>query len=435
MIVGGGFTGLTAAYELSKQSGVSITLIESSDQLGGLAGGFCLLGTMLEKAYHHLFLTDTCILSLVEELGLSERLKWFDSSMGIYRDRRTHPFMTPMDLLRFSPCSLMGRLRVGATAFYLKKQKNWRGLITQRASEWMRRACGASAMATIWTPLLKGKFDEHADAVSMAWLWARIHSRSNSRKGVGGREQLGYFQGGFAALSSRLEERLRQRDVRIRLGTKVEGFKAGEQMLTCGGVSEAYDACIFTGSSAAFSGLLPADPQLVTYKEKLLSIKYLGALSLIFVSDQEVGEQYWLNVNEPDAPFLVFINHTRLVGKQWYQGRCVYYLGAYLPMESRFFAMSEDVLAAEWWVYLRKIFPAFDPVRVSERHVFRFKAAQHIVDTDYESRIPDYRTPLAGVFLSNFSQVFPHDRGTNWAVSEGQKIARMVLKEIGKQAT
>jgi len=60
---------------------------------------------------------------------------------------------------------------------------------------------------------------------------------------------------------------------------------------------------------------------------------------------------------------------------------------------------------------------------------FRFKAAQHIVDTDYEKKIPGCRTPLPGVFLANFSQVFPEDRGTNFAVREGEKVAEMVRRE------
>ena len=115
LIIGGGFTGLTAAYKLSQEPGYSITLVESAGQLGGLAAGFPLLGTSLEKAYHHLFLTDTSILKLVEELGLNDRLMWCESSMGIYRAGRVYPFMSPADLLRFSPCNFFGRLRMGFT--------------------------------------------------------------------------------------------------------------------------------------------------------------------------------------------------------------------------------------------------------------------------------------------------------------------------------
>jgi hypothetical protein len=53
------------------------------------------------------------------------------------------------------------------------------------------------------------------------------------------------------------------------------------------------------------------------------------------------------------------------------------------------------------------MFPDFDPAHVGERHVFRFKAAQHIGDTDCEAKIPDYRTPLPRVVLANFSPFLP----------------------------
>ena len=65
LIVGGGLTGLTAALRLAADENNAVTLVEKSDQLGGLAGGFPLQGTSLEKTYHHLFLTDTAILDLV----------------------------------------------------------------------------------------------------------------------------------------------------------------------------------------------------------------------------------------------------------------------------------------------------------------------------------------------------------------------------------
>src|SRR3954471_5028034 len=97
LIVGGGFTGLTAAYRLAQNKDFSVTLVEGSDHLGGLAAGFPLLGTSLEKTYHHLFLTDNSIRELVEELGIADKLGWHDSSVGIFRDGRTHPFMSPWD--------------------------------------------------------------------------------------------------------------------------------------------------------------------------------------------------------------------------------------------------------------------------------------------------------------------------------------------------
>jgi protoporphyrinogen oxidase len=175
--------------------------------------------------------------------------------------------------------------------------------------------------------------------------------------------------------------------------------------------------------------VLPPGGAFDDYARRLRSIEYLGAICLVFASPQEIGDYYWLNINEPGAPFLVFLNHTRLVDKSHYQSKHVYYIGAYVPADSPLVSLTDDALIQRWWGYLRQMFPQFDPARVSERHVFRFKAAQHIVDTRYQERIPDPRTPLPGVFLANFSQIFPEDRGTNWAVSEGFKVAEMVANE------
>lgn len=427
LIIGGGFTGLTAALRLAADKKFSVTLVESSADLGGLAGGFQIAGTSLEKTYHHLFLTDTAILDLVNELGLADQLMWCDSSVGIFRGGKIHPFKTPGDLLKFSPCNFLGRLRTGFTALYLKHQKNWRGFTRQTAHAWMTRACGASAMAAIWTPLLKGKFDRHFDQVSMAWFWARIHTRANSRAGGGG-EKLGYFRGGFNVITAALEPKLRATGVTLRTGVSVEKFLADERAAIIAGEKVAFDFCLFTGPSPALAKLLPASESLNDYAAKLRSIDYLGAACLIFTSDQRLGDFYWVNVNEPDAPFLVFIQHTNLVGPKTYGGKNVYYLGAYLPPDGKTFALSDDELAKTWLAYLPKMFPHFDAQRVTEKFIFRFRAAQHIVDTDYEAKIPAYQTPLAGVFLANFSQIFPEDRGTNFAVREGEKIAALIRR-------
>jgi protoporphyrinogen oxidase len=432
LIIGGGFTGLTAAWRLSREPDFSVTLVERSGHLGGLAAGFPICGTSLERTYHHLFLTDTAILDLAAELGLKEKLMWGDSSIGIFRDGQIHAFKTSLDLLRFAPCSFPGRVRTGLAALYLQHQKDWRGFTRQTAHDWMTRACGASAMAGIWTPLLKGKFGRHAQNISMAWLWARIHTRANSRSGGGG-EQLGYFRGGFNVVTTALENEIRRRGVKIQTGAEVQAI-SGERTAVINGETVPFDFCVFTGPSPAFARLLPARESLKDYAARLHRIEYLGAVCLVFTSDQDLGGFYWVNVNEPGAPFLVFLNHTRLVDKAFYAGKNVYYIGAYLPEDGKMFLLPDGELARLWFGYLKKMFPEFDAGRVPEQHLFRFRAAQHIVDTEYEEKIPDYRTPLPGVFLANFSQIFPEDRGTNFAVREGNRIAGLVAREAMAEA-
>ena len=430
LIIGGGFTGLTLALRLAQAGNFSVTLVESAAQTGGLAAGFPLLGTSLEKTYHYLFTTDSEIVRLAGELGVADKLFWPETTNAIYLNGQLHPFTTPLDVLKFSPCSFLGRLRLGFVVLYLQKRKSWRPLLRVTAREWMTKACGAGVVNAVWGPLLKGKFGRHAEKVSMAWLWARIHSRANSRRG--GTEQLGYFRGGFNVVTTALENEIRRLGVTIQTRATVEKISPEARTATVNGAELPFDYCVFTGPSPAFANLLPAQASLQDYAAQLRSIGYLGATCLIFTSEQNLGDFYWVNINEPDAPFLVFINHTRLVGRDLYQGKNVYYLGAYLEPEGKTYSLTDDELAKLWFPYLKKMFPEFDAAQVLERHTFRFRAAQHIVDTDYESKIPAYQTPLPGIFLANFSQIFPEDRGTNFSVREGEKIAALIQTEAAR---
>jgi len=428
-VIGGGFTGLVAAYRLAR-AGTSVSLFERGNSLGGLAGDFELQGTHIEKTYHHIFRTDHDILDLVNEVGLAGELLWCDSSLGIFRNGKTWPFMSPRDVLCFKPCNLFNRLRTGAVVFYLQKKKNWRGFAAQSAFHWMQRACGEQAMRVIWEPLLRGKFDRYHKSISMAWLWARIYIRGHSRDSFHS-EKLGYFRGGFAVITRKLETALLESGGKIFKNSPVE--EIGERKLKINGEWKNFDRCIFTGPSAVLAQLLPPEsPDLESYRRKLQSIEYLGAVCLVFVSEQDIGDFYWLNVNEPGAPFLVFINHTKMVDRRFYNSKFVYYIGSYQPHDSELFNLPDEQIISLWLGYLKRIHPQFDAARIIERHLFKLKYAQHIVDTNYESKIPDYHTPLPGLFLANFSQIYPEDRGTNYAVREGNKIAGMVRQSFNR---
>lgn len=424
-IIGGGLTGLVAALRLA-QSGDKVTVLESGPELGGLASTFQLGGEPLEKAYHHLFRTDEDILALISELGVNDRLEWHESSVGIFRDGKIWPFMTPVDLLKFGPCSLIGRIRLGATALFIKHLKHWEGLVKTPALDWMRIRCGESATRAVWEPLLRGKFSSHAEKVSMAWLWARLHIRSNSREPGGGKERLGYIRGGFIELSKALEIRLRELGVQIHTDTsavEIADGVNGPRITLQNGTTEDYDIALFTGSNRALERLLPETPVLRSFRERLKSIDYLGAICFVFESTQKLGEHYWINVNESGAPFIVMIRHTRLIPSSRYNGKEVYYIGAYVPQDGRRFNLDQATLESEWFSYLKKMFPDFDPARVESRHCFRFRDAQHVVTTDYAQHILPKETPVRNLFLANFTQIFPEDRGTNFAVREGEKVA------------
>lgn len=439
-IIGGGMTGLMAAYRLSK-NGHKVVVFEKSDTLGGLMSGFKINGTSLEKAYHHIFKTDKDIISLVNELNLSDKLIWNESSIGLYYDKKIYPFVTPLDLLQFQPLNLIDKLRLGLVGLYLQKTKNWERFIPITAANWMKKMCGQRAYKIIWEPLLKGKFHKYYNSVSMAWLWARIHTRGNSKESGDTKEKLGYFEGGFEIIIKALEKEIKKYGGEIKLSADIKSIKETNNdkvEILVGDNKETFDKVITAVPNNVLTGLIKdrhASLAMTKYINKLNSIDYLGAIIVVFSSKQSLSKYYWHNINDSKSPFLAFIQHTNLINKSNYKNEHVYYLGTYLPHNHKYFTIDEEQIYKDFLAYLKNIFPNFDIKQITSKYIFRLKNAQHVVTTNYPSKIPDYKTPIKNLFLTNFSQIFPEDRGTNFAVREGEKIAAVIARNgVTKQS-
>ena len=389
-IIGGGITGLVAGYRLL-QKGHKIAIFEKGSELGGLLGGFKIEGTNLEKAYHHIFKTDTEIISLIKEFGLEEKLKWHESKTALYYDKVIYPFAGVMDLLKFKPLNLIDKLRLGLVKIYLEKEKNWQKFEDVLAVDWMKKWCGSNAYKVVWEPLLKGKFSNRYQDISMAWMWARIHTRANSSEK--GKEYLGYMEDGFQQVINELEKRIRKLGGKIELNTI-----ADEKELL-----------------KNFDKIISSAP--------LASVDYLGAVTMVFSSKQSLSKFYWHNINDINSPFLAFIQHTNLMGTENYGGKNIYYLGTYLSQNHKYFTCKDGLIEKDFFVYLRKIFPNFNEKEIIEKNIFRFKYAQHIVDINYELRITNYEfRPKNKIIHVNFAQIYPEDRGINFGVREGERV-------------
>lgn len=400
-IIGGGLTGLVAGYELSKK-GYKVTIFEKENFLGGLASGFKINDTNLEKVYHHIFKTDKEIISLIEKLGLQKKLKWHESSIGLYYGQKLYPFVTPIDLLKFKPLNLIDKFRTGLVALYLQKTKNWKKFEEITAYEWMKKYCGDKAFKVIWEPLLKGKFHDYYKKVSMAWLWARIHTRGNSKEKV---ELLGYLDGGFEILIKKLEEKILKNEGKIKLQNEIED---------CNKLLKQFDKVIVT------KPLSLRDLPLMKGRNPLI---YLGAVNVVFLSKQSLSKYYWHNINDLNSPFLAFIQHTNLVGKKNYKNEHIYYMGTYVPHNHKYFSAEDKEICKEFFEYLKKIFPKFDEKQITSKFIFKFKNAQHIVGKNY--KVENYKVKN-NLYRANFSQIYPEDRGMNFAVKEGKKIIKNI---------
>ena len=76
------------------------------------------------------------------------------------------------------------------------------------------------------------------------------------------------------------------------------------------------------------------------------------------------------------------------------------------------------------------MFPAFDRQWMLGAHVWRARYSQPIVGKHYSRVIPSTETPIAGLYLSTMAQIYPEDRGTNYAIRDGRRVGRMVAAAI-----
>lgn len=432
-IIGGGVGGLGAAYELAKL-GHQVAVFERAPFLGGLASTFDIGGGRLERFYHHLFLSDVTIIQLLGELGLGDRLIWKETKVGFFYQGRIYPFSTPMDLLRFTPVSLLDRVRMGLVTLYLQRVKNWRKFEGVAAAAFMRKWAGKRNYQVIWEPLLKGKFTIYHDQIAMPWLWSKFATRVASRDRTF-KEKLGYIRGSWGVLVDALEQRIKQ------MGGEVYTSTSVARILTQGGRvtglsierpdgqqrERPFDLVIATIPSFALPRLvdLPED-----YVAKLQGVEYEGAIAVIWVLKRSLSSVYWLNIADPEIPFLLVLEQTNLVPPLEYGGKHIIYTADYVTRDDPRWSMGTEELVREYIPHLKRINPAFDESWVESYYLHKEPAAQPVVKVNYRERMPSTRAPVHGLWLAAMSQVYPEDRGTNYSIRLAVEVARQSIQEM-----
>lgn len=435
-IIGAGATGLAAAYDLAGQ-GHRVAVYERAPFLGGHASTFDVGGARLERGYHHWFTGDTDIVALVEEIGLGETIRWFDSTVGTLYEGVIYNFVTPLDLLKFKPLSLGDRIWLGLTTLYLQRQKDWRKYEGVTADEWLRKHAGRAPYEVFWGPMLRGKFGEkHFDRVSMAWVWGKINTRVRSRGRGGFREVLGYPMGSFGQVFDTLAEQVRLRGGEVHVSASVEGIEVRDgrvhglrvKLQDADVGHEKFDAVIATVPSNVFTRLVPTLP--AEYLTRLGAAQYMSAVLIVLVLDRPLSHVYWLNVADRSIPFVGVIEHTNLIGPDHYGGKHIVYLANYLTNDDPLYKMGHQELLRHYLPHLRKVNPEFDDSWIETSYHHRVDGAQPVIGTNYSRLIPDHRTPIPGVYLANTTQIYPEDRGTNFSVRMGRMVARMVIEDL-----
>jgi len=405
-IVGAGICGLTSAYILSRD-GHSVSVFEKEKTLGGLAGSFKDENWQwsLEKYYHHFFSSDKEVSSLLRQLGLQDKLFFKTPKTSLFIRGKICTFDTPWAVLSFPYLNILEKLRVGLVTGWLKITPFWQHLEKVTAERWLKKYYGKKAYQMLWEPLLKAKFGNKYEGIPASWFWARIKKRTN---------RLGYLEGGLLTLVESLAAKIKEGSGEIILGAEVKNLnELGD-----------FDKIIVTTSPESFLKIAPDLPK--DYKIKIQKLESVGAIALVLCLKEKFlkDDTYWLNINEAEFPFVAVVEHTNFIDRQYYGGDHLLYVGGYYPTNHPFFKMTKEQIYQKFLPFLKKINPDFDfSLFIIHYSLFMNLYAQPLVPLNYSKTLPSLTTPLPNLFFATMHHVYPWDRGVNYAISLGRKVA------------
>lgn len=419
-VIGAGYGGLSAAYDLAR-AGHSVVVYEAADKPGGLAVGFQEphWDWSVEAYYHHWFASDEHMLGLIDELGLSEKVRFPRPYTVMLHNGKWYPFDSIIQALLYPGLGWgINKIRFGLVGLYLRLTKNWQPLERTTVDAWMRKWAGKKVYETMWEPMLKGKFGPHYRDVNMAWMWARMHARTS---------RLGTYVGGFQAFTDDFADILTDLGVEIRLGDPVREISAGLEVKAAR-ENQIFDRVLATTSPGLLSKMVPEMPD--SYTAGLLDLKSMGAVVLTLSLSEKLSREgyYWHNIPKDQGyPFLAVVEHTNFLSPDYFGGDHILYCGDYRDADHPYFEMTEEQILEVFLPPLKRINPDFDPSWVKKTWLYRTKYAQPVPELDHSQRVPPLKTPIKGLYFASMSQVYPWDRGTNFAVEIGRRAAGMII--------
>ena len=431
-ILGGGLTGLTAAYYLAKK-GHQVTIFEKEKTLGGLASGFKNNNWdwYLERTVHHLFANDDDILNFAKEIGFNKIFFKEPETASLYENPNDKiqisnqiqnlkskfkilPLDTPLDLLKFPYLNIIDKLRAGIVIAFLKLSPFFSFYERQTAEEFLKKYLGKSGWERLFRELFRKKFGKYAGNILSSFIWARIKKRT---------KKLSYVEGGFQVLINYIVDELKSLRVNVLTSCEIREIKKkGERYFIN---SQLFDAVISTLPTPVLTKIsekiFPED-----YLSRLKKVQYLHSLSLVLETERPILEKtYWLNISAKEIPIMGIFQQTNFIDKKYYGGKNISYLGWYVGTEDRLWKMEDKELLDYVKSYLNKIFKF--QFSIFNYHVFRAPYTQPIFNKEFLKNKPEFVTPLKNFFIANLDMTYPYDRGTNYAVKLGKEVSKLIL--------
>lgn len=427
-ILGGGITGLTTAFYLLR-AGHQVTVLEARPDLGGLATSFDFGPFYWDKFYHCILTSDTPLLELIDDLGLTPELRWTETKVGFYTDGRLQPMTTTLDFLRFPALSLWQKFRLGMGILYTSRIQDGLQLEQEPIGPWLVRVFGRGNYQKMWEPLLKCKLGAALHQTSASFIWATIKRLYSTReKNATKKECLGYVRGGYRAVFARLVERIMEMGGNIATGISAERICSSRGhgiTVTAGQTKMEFDCLISTIPSSAFARV--AVELNDEYRAKLEKVQYMGMVCAALVLRRKLTPYYCTNLTE-DLPFTGIIEMSNLISPEETAGRHLVYLPKYTTPGDPLFGASDEEVWQKYHAGLLRVVPDLKDSEIEQRFIFRERLVQPIPVMNYSNLVPDMRTNVEHLFLANTTQIVNSTLNNNEMVKIARKAAELAAQ-------
>lgn len=427
-IIGAGYTGLSLAKRILEEGNgeFEVNIYERNEQVGGLVRAINKCNNYIDSHYRHIFKSDSYVIDMANQFGVN--IIWPKTKMGYYTNNKLFEFGTPISLLKFKPLSFINKIRFGLAIIDLKLQKDVSKLEKYTAEEYIIKRYGDKVYKEVWEPLLVGKFGDKKDKISMAWLWGKICLRGSSI-GIDG-ERLGYVQGSYKVLTDKLSEYLISKGCKIYLNYNVDNIKKKNNNYVINEDNKEYDIVISTLPNSVTAKIYEnyiSDEE----KENLKLVEYTAAKTLMLVSNKSLSKYYWINIGDRTIPFGGIIEHTNMISKDEYDGKHIIYISNYMYKDNVIYKCSAKEMFEKYLPYLNKVNNNFNKEDVEQMILSEAEYAQPIIRTNYSKEKVYFKIRNEKLYIANMEQIYPEDRGMNYAIRLGYNIADKVINEEG----
>ena len=426
-IVGGGITGVSVGYFMSRQ-GVEVEIFEASPTLGGLAGQIHLEdGTSVDRFYHAILSSDSNVRALCAELGIADRLRFKETRTGFYHQGRIHPMNSTFDFLRFPLLGWPERFRLGLTVLRAQLIRDWEQLESISVEDWLLRWSGRRTYEAIWRPLLNAKFDGGLDSIPATYIWSRLVRMKSARSGAQQKELVGHLVGGHIQLINAMAERIERSGGRIHLEAPVQEIMIEDGRawgLRNGMTAQAYDSVVCTLPAPIFRRLIP-DAE-ASYQEALEQTEYLGVVSTLMVMDRPLSGYWTLNITDSDSPFTGVIETTTYIDPEFVGGHHLIYLPKYTSPGSELQEVPNEEIEQIWLQNLERMFPEFDRSHVRYLMTHRERYVEPLHGLNGLDRIPSVVTPVRNLYLATTAQIYPELTNAESLTQHARRVAEII---------